>query len=63
MLTKNMTDRSPETASEFERIVSGDSAVIPIFNSAFSWLVSGDIGMDQFSPTANLIRFEKVQLR
>jgi len=63
VLTKNMTDRSPETASEFERIVSGDSAVIPIFNSAFSWLVSGDIGMDQFSPTANLIRFEKVQLR
>lgn len=62
-LTKNMSDRSPQTAAAFERIVSEDAAVVPIFNSAFSWLVSSDIGMDQFSPTANLIRFEKVQLQ
>lgn len=62
-LTENMADRSPQTAAAFEHIVSEDAAVVPIFNSAFSWLVSADIGMDQFSPTANLIRFEKVQLR
>ncbi len=62
-LTGDMTDRTTKTAADFERIVSEDAAVIPLFNSAFSWLVSKDIGMDNFSPTANLLRFEKVQLR
>lgn len=62
-LTKDLADRTPETAAAFERVVKEDAAVIPIFNSAFSWLVSEDIIMDQFSPTSNLLRFEKVQLK
>lgn len=60
-LTDQMNDRSEETAIKFEEIVTQDASVIPLFHTAFSWIVSNDIGMDRFSPTANLLRFEAIQ--
>ena len=62
-LTKSLTDRSPETAAKFETIVGEDAAVIPLFHTSFSWLVSSDVGVDKLSPTSDLIRFELVDLR
>jgi hypothetical protein len=62
-LTENMNDRSNDTAEKFEKVVYDDAAVNPLFHSAFSWIVSDDLGMDRFSPTANLIRFEAVQIK
>lgn len=62
-LASNLSDRSFETSKTFERVVSEDSTVIPIFHSAFSWIASQDINMDRFSPTANLIRFDLIELQ
>jgi MarR-like DNA-binding transcriptional regulator SgrR of sgrS sRNA len=61
-LANNLSDRSFETSKNFENVVAEDATVIPLFHSSFSWIASKDINMDRFSPTANLIRFDLIEL-
>lgn len=61
-LAGNLSDRSFETSKSFEKFVAEDATVIPLFHSSFSWIASKDINMDRFSPTANLIRFDLIEL-
>ena len=62
-LTDNLTDRLEDTARNFENVVAEDAAVIPLFHTSFSWLVSEDLGMDHLAPTADLLRYELVELK
>ncbi|MGK5088333.1 ABC transporter substrate-binding protein [Bdellovibrionota bacterium FG-2] len=64
-LTKRYEGRltvDSQYAVEFNNILNQDLTVIPLWHSGLTWLFTKDVGLQEFSPTMNMPRFDLLNL-